>query len=335
MTFYSTLRDKFVIGLANAGGMPKDALAVAVSGGVDSAVLWRLAADYKAQYGFPKSLVAIGVDHRLRAESGDELLRLGDDIKNKDGVDLIVLRPESAIKDMRGNVQQNARRVRYALMAQACKTRGVAMLAVAHHADDVAENALLAMMRGAGVRGVSSMRPRVMSEEGVVVTRPLLNVYKSEIIAAATEAGVRWSDDPTNATDAYMRNRVRTFLQSLPDSDETAKRIVASVNALAQGVDDEDERVRAFALRHSVAPNAFSSRIMDRPADALAVIAMHINELKTHDKAVRRDKINRMFVDLQRAVRQGKKWRGELAGVTVKYVPQDRTVSFLHSVTNN
>lgn len=73
-----------------------------------------------------------------------------------------------------------ARKLRYDYFHELHHHYRYRAIAVAHHADDVAETMLLNMVRGAGIAGVHGMAP----VQGVVV-RPLLTLTGDEIRAYA------------------------------------------------------------------------------------------------------------------------------------------------------
>lgn len=82
-------------------------------------------------------------------------------------------------------------------------------LALAHHLDDQAETVLLALLRGAGVRGASAMgaKGRLGS---LCVLRPLLEVPRAELNAYAAARGLKWVEDESNQDDSLARGYLRT-----------------------------------------------------------------------------------------------------------------------------
>lgn len=114
-----------------------------------------------------------------------------------------------------GNVQQEARRARYAALGDWAGRRGLVAIATAHHADDQAETLLMRLNRGSGPGGLAGIRPvSQVPGCGVPVIRPLLEFRRSELAAIVTAAGVRAVADPSNLDDRFDRVRVRRALEA-------------------------------------------------------------------------------------------------------------------------
>lgn len=77
-------------------------------------------------------------------------------------------------------------------------------VAVAHHANDLAETLLLNITRGTGIKGLATMQPK-----RDCIIRPLLCVSREEIEAYAQEQQLSFCTDSTNASTEYRRNRMR------------------------------------------------------------------------------------------------------------------------------
>ena len=94
------------------------------------------------------------------------------------------------------------------------QTRGFELLCTAHHLDDVVENTLLRLARGAGLTGLSA--PRVLQEfrDGHRRWRPLIQagIGKPALLAALRAADIPWREDATNALPSAARNRIRAWL---------------------------------------------------------------------------------------------------------------------------
>ncbi|MBL8135475.1 MAG: tRNA lysidine(34) synthetase TilS [Acidobacteria bacterium] len=108
------------------------------------------------------------------------------------------------------SIEVAARRARYAFLERARTSRGAAVVAVAHTADDQAETVLLRLLRGAGPRGLRGILP----VRGTVV-RPLLDCTRVALRADLERRGQTWVEDATNADVMQPRNRVRHELMPL------------------------------------------------------------------------------------------------------------------------
>ena len=177
-----------------------DRLGLAVSGGPDSLALLLLAHD-----AFPDRIAVATVNHLLRPEAAEEAgfvarLCLERAIPHQ------VLTPAVPIA---GNIQSQARAVRYALLEQWRIHRQLSWIATAHHGDDQRETLLMRLARGSGVAGLAGVR----AVNGTVV-RPLLDYSKAELLAICADAGIVPCHDPSNDSDDYDRVRIRKYLEA-------------------------------------------------------------------------------------------------------------------------
>jgi tRNA(Ile)-lysidine synthase len=78
-----------------------------------------------------------------------------------------------------------------------------ASVATAHTRDDNVETILIRTLRGSGARGLAGLF--AASD----VARPFLDLSRAQVERDAREHGVEWIDDPSNASLAHLRNRVR------------------------------------------------------------------------------------------------------------------------------
>ncbi len=170
-------------------------LLVAVSGGVDSMVL----AHALCAEGHDLALVHVNYGLRgFESDLDEELVReFSKEFKTEIFVNRIAL-------PLQGNLQENARTARYRYFESVRATSGYNLILTAHHADDVLEGFLLHFARGAGLKGLKPMEPVT----GHIV-RPLLEVWKSELVEYAIANHVSYRDDSSNATQEYDRNFIR------------------------------------------------------------------------------------------------------------------------------
>ena len=184
----------------------RPALAVAVSGGVDSMALLHLAHGWAQARG--GKVTALTVNHQLRPEAADEAAQVGLWCKSL-GIAHHVLAWQPPV--LRNNIQEQARTGRYALLTQWCREQQVLHLFTAHSRDDQCETLFFRLARGSQLEGLAGM-PLVTDLEGVRLVRPLLHHSKQELIAAMQGVGQSWLEDPSNKNSAYTRNYIRLQL---------------------------------------------------------------------------------------------------------------------------
>ena len=180
---------------------PNAPVLVGFSGGLDSTVLLHaLAADPAVR---ARGLRALHVDHGLQAASGAWSRACGEACAAL-GIELVVRKVQVvAAGDGPEAAARIARRAAFA-----AELRAGEWLALAHHRDDQAETVLLRLLRGAGSQGLAGMRATVPFAAGTL-WRPLLDVPRADLLAAAHAAGLRWQDDPSNTDAAFDRNYLR------------------------------------------------------------------------------------------------------------------------------
>ncbi|XP_024641229.1 tRNA(Ile)-lysidine synthase isoform X2 [Medicago truncatula] len=223
-----------------AGIKPHHRIALGVSGGPDSIALCVLTAGWKTagansvgtdSSGFIDGLLAIIVDHGLRAESKDE----ANIVRNR--VSQMGIRCEIANcdwpsgKPKQGHLQKAARDMRYQVFHDVCAKHQIGVLFIAHHADDQAELFILRLSRNSGVLGLagtpftSQIFPmhthsycEVPANGGVLLVRPLLEFSKEDMYKICRGGTEEWVEDPTNQNQLFTRNRIRRELNHLSSS---------------------------------------------------------------------------------------------------------------------
>ncbi|HTZ01257.1 MAG TPA: tRNA lysidine(34) synthetase TilS [Xanthobacteraceae bacterium] len=198
-------------GLENLPG-----LVLAVSGGPDSTALLVLAARWaKAVRRAPK-LLAVTVDHALRAQSAGEAAAVKR-LARRLGVSHRTLNWRG--KKPKSGLQEAARGARYRLLAQAAREAGYDHVLTAHTLDDQAETVLFRLARGSGLAGLGGMAyaaPLPDSDESsLFLVRPFLGLPKARLIATLAAAGIAYTDDPTNRDPRFFRARLRAVMPAL------------------------------------------------------------------------------------------------------------------------
>ncbi|KRP98940.1 MULTISPECIES: tRNA lysidine(34) synthetase TilS [Bradyrhizobium] len=263
---------------AGLAGAP--ALLLAVSGGPDSVALMWLAARWRRALAQGPRLVAVTVDHGLRPEAAREardVKRLARSLELPHHT-LRWTGPKPGT-----GVPAAARAARYRLLAQAARKHGATHILTAHTRDDQAETLLMRMLRGSGVAGLSAMA-RETERDGVLLTRPLLDISKAQLIATLQKARIGFADDPTNRDRTFMRPRLRALMQMLAAEGGDARNLArlaariaranAALEVLVDGAEhylalkSEDNSGTGFdAALFAVMPEEIRVRLLKRAID--------------------------------------------------------------------
>ena len=175
--------------------LPAGSYIVAVSGGVDSVVLLDMLV---ASRNPDVSLVVAHLDHGIRPDSAQDA-ELVQELAGKHDLTFEQERAQLGA----GASEAVARKVRYLFLANLKHKHQAQALITAHHRDDVFETAILNLLRGTGRRGLSSLRshPELL--------RPLLGLFKQDLIVYAHQHKLSWREDSTNQDRGYLRNQIR------------------------------------------------------------------------------------------------------------------------------
>ena len=178
-------------------------LIVAVSGGVDSAVMLDLLAQERGL-----ELRVAHFNHCLRGAESDADEQFVRERARQYGWDIYVERADTAAyaRAERMGVQDAARSLRYRFLENLLLSTGFDRVATGHNADDNAETVLLNLFRGAGVQGLSGI---AVFRRDIGVIRPLLFATRAEIEVYAREREIPFRSDSSNEKDDYRRNFIR------------------------------------------------------------------------------------------------------------------------------
>lgn len=176
----------------------------AFSGGGDSLGMLVLLVQERG----PSDLAAVYVDHGVRSrEELEAEIALNRANCQKLGVRFEVRRLLPAEVARRAAVEGKEgalRALRYEALERARLELGFRWIATAHTLDDQAETVLMRLLSG---KAPSSLRG-IPPVNGAVI-RPVLDMGRRELEDVCRKAGLRWSVDSTNASDSYLRNRIR------------------------------------------------------------------------------------------------------------------------------
>ncbi|TXF89763.1 tRNA lysidine(34) synthetase TilS [Neolewinella aurantiaca] len=189
-----------------------DKLLLACSGGLDSTVLAHLL--HAEGYDF----AIAHMNFQLRGEASNEDAAFVEDLARTLGAKFFLKAVDAKKEALPGeSTQMVARRLRYQWFDEIVIEQDCSMLhlVIAHHLEDNFETVLMNLIRGTGFRGISGIEPKSESIYGLIPhtkVRPLLNSSRASILAYARAKNLNWREDESNASDNYLRNRIRHHL---------------------------------------------------------------------------------------------------------------------------
>jgi len=232
---------------------------VAVSGGGDSVALLHLLHRFAARRRI--DLTVAHLDHALRRGSaGDARFVAG--LAASLGLPVVSeRRVVAALRRKDESPEEAARRVRRAFLLETAAAQGAVAIATGHTQDDQAETILMRLARGAGPSAFTAMAP---AGPGPFV-KPLLGLERDALRRWLKRKRLPFRDDPSNASLAFDRNRVRRLV---------VPTLAKAVNpAAARHLVEAASRLREdAACLDAMARDRFESMARHR-ADVLAVPA--------------------------------------------------------------
>jgi tRNA(Ile)-lysidine synthase len=263
---------------ATKGREPAEPVIVGTSGGPDSVALLRVLHDLSPHRRTPirRAFLKIApvvahLNHGLRPGAADEDQAFVENLARRLELACEVGRadvPREA-QALGVGIEEAARHVRRAFLADVARRRGANKVALAHHADDRAETVLFHILRGTGVDGLAALGPRsaLLPEEGIEIVRPLIEVPRRLVLGYLAAIGQDYREDETNQADAHTRNRLRNELLPLlakefnPKVDDALLRLAdqaaAAGEVLADALDEVWRRIVREVPHAEKGPDTF------------------------------------------------------------------------------
>ena len=224
----------------------KQRFAVAVSGGPDSLALAFLTKVFSIKHNlYCKYFI---VDHKLRKESTNEAKKVKKILSNY-GIKLEILNWNG--KKPKSNIQSLARKKRYDLLFSKCKSFKISNLIIGHHLDDLFENFFIRMIRGSGLKGLSSLEKKT-AISSINLIRPLLDFEKKDLEFISNHVFNFFVNDPSNENIDFKRIKIRKIISEFKKSglekDKlflTLKNLKNSNNAL-KFYTEQNKRLNSF-----------------------------------------------------------------------------------------
>lgn len=178
-------------------------LLVAVSGGVDSVVLF--SALQRISVSLRVSLHVAHLDHQIRPESAEDAAFVRNLCSQLDvschiePSDVPTLAQKAKL-----SIEMAGRQARRSFLQKVAEKVNADAIALAHHRDDQVETFMLRLLRGSGQSGLAAMR----IHQGLW-WRPLLNCSRDQILDYARQHDLDWVEDESNKNPDFLRNRLR------------------------------------------------------------------------------------------------------------------------------
>ena len=178
----------------------QDRLLLAVSGGIDSMVMWHLVDQLDNEY------AVAHCNFQLRGAESDQDEAFVFEHANKAGIPFFkkAFDTKSFAGEYKVSTQMAARSLRYDWFEELCRLEGYHKILVAHHQDDGVETFLINLIRGTSAKGLVGIRPDYEK-----IIRPLMCFNREEIAGYAQEYQISWREDSSNYEQHYMRNFLR------------------------------------------------------------------------------------------------------------------------------
>jgi tRNA(Ile)-lysidine synthase len=175
-------------------------LLLATSGGLDSMVMLDL---------FRKLKFEIAIAHcnfQLRGMESFEDQNFVKNYAETNAIKLYITQfdTQAFANDYKLSTQVAARELRYSWFYELLETENYDYILTAHQADDNLETFLINFVRGTGLGGLTGIPP-----QNDKVIRPILIFSRQELEQYAVENNILWREDSSNASDKYLRNKIR------------------------------------------------------------------------------------------------------------------------------
>jgi tRNA(Ile)-lysidine synthase len=180
--------------------LQKAKMFIAVSGGLDSMVLLDLISKTNIEFAVAHCNFQLRVDE---SDTDENFVKSYCEANSIQGF-FQKFDTKQFAEDEKLSIQVAARKLRYEWFYELLATENFDFVATAHHLDDQLETFLIHFSRGTGLDGLTG----IPSQNDKII-RPLLTFSRAEIETFANENNLKWREDSSNASDKYVRNKIR------------------------------------------------------------------------------------------------------------------------------
>jgi tRNA(Ile)-lysidine synthase len=247
-----------------------DRVGVSVSGGIDSVAMLRLLLEMRLELGIV--LTVVHFNHKLRGTESDADEEFVRNLAREHDLELFVECADvgAHAREEGVSLEAAARELRYGFLrslicdggkGQEVKIPTLSLkkaqgqrwgtlgtlnkITTGHTLDDQAETVLMRIIRGAGMRGLGAIYPRIEvaddgGEQCGEIVRPLLETRRCQLEGYLKDIDQNWREDATNADHHFTRNRIRKLLVPLIEKEFNPK-IAEGLAELAEIAREEEE----------------------------------------------------------------------------------------------
>jgi len=220
----------------------KTNFAVAVSGGSDSLSLAYLSKCYSLLNKLEVKFYLVNHGLRKNSHSESKLVSL---VLRKFDINCKILK-WIGIKPST-NIQALARIKRYSLLTNECKKSKINYLLLGHHIDDLYENFLIRLLRGSGLKGLTSFgQISEYKANDISILRPLMNIEKKELVFLSNKVFNFFVEDPSNLNENFKRIRIRNLINNLEKEGLDKKKLRLTIKNLK----DSDQSINFYVKKN-------------------------------------------------------------------------------------
>lgn len=220
-----------------------DKILISISGGPDSVFLTHLL--YLMRPICNLTLYGFCLDHMTRNGESTRDSLFVKELYRKLGIKLFS-RKIDVKKWCKSNglsFQEGARKLRLERLFEISEKKDIDKIAVGHNADDNIETFIMRLIRGAGARGLSSIKP----VSGKII-RPLINTLRNDIISYLERNNISYCVDRTNLENIYFRNRIRNIIIPFIEKECRAKSFRSNLMRSINILKEENEFIEKYSL---------------------------------------------------------------------------------------